>query len=306
MRNRLIGLAFIALLLASMPSGAYAATAAASAEASVAYDLDFSLPTTGKSGCLVCHGDSNLVRLGAGSASSIFVDIAALRLSAHRDVACSACHVDFAYSTPHETGKAAGEEWRDVAKSACKNCHQAEFSEYSESAHSPARQPGKTVQQVADERAARGVPIRVPLCGDCHGGHSIMASTSVDAQKAFESSGLKMCGSCHTDYADGYRDYYHGAAYRAGAPDAPSCWDCHTGHSALPTSDRQSAVSEIELIDTCGKEGCHVGVEEDETFLDYADIVHGKGKAEDEVIIFGVWRSVKDTVSSFFSALFSG
>ena len=103
------------------------------------YDLTFTLPTAGKSGCMVCHGDPNLVRIQGGQTVSMWVDTAMIESSAHATVQCTGCHLDFAYSVPHvATGS---EEWRDIAKAACKNCHKEAFSAYSAGVHSPAPAP---------------------------------------------------------------------------------------------------------------------------------------------------------------------
>ena len=88
-----------------------------------------------------------------------------------------------------------------------------------------------------------------------------------------------MCARCHPDEYESYDDYYHGAAYKRGATDAPACWDCHGAHDVLPTSDPNSLMSEQNRADTCGQEGCHQGsdLENNPAFAEAAsELIHQK------------------------------
>jgi len=233
------------------------------------YDLDWTLPTAGKSGCNVCHGDENLVRIQDGKTVSLYVDSAVLQDSAHKNVPCTSCHVDFAYKTPHDTIVKNGDEWRAVAKLACKNCHKDAFTLYSNGAHSPAGRPGDTSSTVgAPDSSAPGKPR--PLCGDCHGGHAIPSKEDTEARAAVHASALTMCGTCHEKSSGDYYDYYHGDAYQNSATDAPACWQCHETHKVLPAKDRRSSVNENNLSETCAV--CHAGA--DEGYIAYAPLVH--------------------------------
>ena len=267
------------------------------------YDLDFTLPTAGKSGCLVCHGDPNLAKVGAETTSSIFVDVALLQESAHeKDTPCTGCHLNFAYTAPHV--KAEGtEDWISAARLACKNCHTDAFSEYANGSHSLASQPGKTATETVAARVAAGKPERVPLCGDCHGGHAIPAADDVSGQRVLHLSGARMCGPCHEREADSYNDYYHGRAYKRGSLDAPSCWDCHGYHKILPSSDRLSPTHPNQLSLTCGQTGCHDGA--DETFIEYAELVHGDRAIREANPLLSVVQGAKDAVAGVFGAITS-
>jgi len=307
-RTRIAVAAALVAVFLALPVNAHAAEAKPSREATGTYDLEFTLPTAGKSGCQVCHGDSNLVRATADSVESLFVDSRVLDVSAHQQQVCTSCHMDFAYKTPHET-VVQGSEWRATAKLACKNCkqHQSQFTEYSSGAHSLAGKPGETPAQTEAARRAAGKPTQVPLCGDCHGGHQIASKEDTAAVAAYQRSGLEVCGGCHEAQANAYADYYHGAAYRRGAPDAPSCWDCHGTHEILPADDRRSMVSEQRLVETCGQEGCHVG-EVTEEFVEYAELVHGKDELLQENPIWAAYHSARagfqvvlGTIRSWFS-----
>lgn len=278
------------------------------------YDLDFTLPTAGKSGCTVCHGDPNLVKSG-DTTSSIFVNEETLAGSAHKETVCTGCHIDFAYKTPHQNVQN-GSDWQTTAKNACKNCHEPEFTEVNTGAHSPAGKPGQTPEQLAAEREAQGKPPEVPVCGDCHGSHEIpylaverhqeegdatKTAAAQEGQAQIHSSGAEMCGGCHVEQSDTYADYYHGAAYRRGAPDAPACWDCHGAHQMLPADNRQSPVHPSQLTETCGR--CHDDV--DENYVEYAQLVHRKDDVKAEFPIYDWWASARTAVEGAFQAIAS-
>jgi hypothetical protein len=285
------------------PEATAAVVSSPSAEATRVYDLDFTLPTAGKSGCLVCHGDPNLAKVGAETTSSIYVDVDRLRQSAHAEgVPCTGCHLNFAYTVPHEQVKL-DENWVGSARLACKNCHTEEFSEYASGAHSLAGDPGSSPTETIAARKAEGKPERAPNCGDCHGGHEIPSSDDEDAQRVLHRSGLEMCGSCHVRESDSYNDYYHGAAYRRGSLDAPSCWDCHGYHEVLPSDDINSPVHKNQLVLTCGQPGCHAGA--DERFLEYATLIHGQRELYEANPVASVVIKAKSAVRGVFDAVAS-
>jgi hypothetical protein len=233
------------------------------------YNLDWTIGIAGKSGCLVCHGDRNLVRLVEGQAVSVFVDMEGLQKSAHAILLCTDCHIDFAYKTPHAT-TLAGENWRNVAKASCKNCHQPEFLEWAKSYHSTGGVGGSAAVVGRAGSSAPGKPL--PLCGDCHQGHLIPAKNDSAGRAAVHASAMTMCGGCHTQASANYEDYYHGSAYKLGAPDAPACWQCHNTHLVLPSSDRQSPTYQDNLVSTCAQ--CHKDA--GPGYVQYAQMIHSR------------------------------
>jgi hypothetical protein len=278
------------------PTVAFGAPAAAETQPRE-YNLDFTLPTAGVSGCTVCHGDPNLVRVGEITTRSIFVDMDVLADSAHKDVPCTGCHIDFAFKTPHDNIVKAGEQWREVAKQACKNCHEQQFSYYAAGAHSPAVRPGEDTEARAVARTAEGKPVDKPYCGDCHGSHNIPRMDDAAGMAAFRADGVRICGQCHVNEADAYADYYHGAAYRTGASDSPNCWDCHDDHRVLPADDRNSPVHPSQLVLTCSAEdACHTNVGED--FLDYAPMIHRKSEIKETVPLWALIDSIRGVIRS--------
>lgn len=287
-----------------LPLSAWAAetTPVAKIDTERTYDLDFTLPTAGKSGCTVCHSDQNLLRPSGQGVRSLYVSTEILASSAHADTPCTGCHIDFGYKVPHQNIKK-GTDWRVVARSACKNCHDQQFADVNLGAHSSAGKPGQTARAISARRQAEGDPLVVPTCGDCHGSHQIPKKGDKAGNAIVRRSGVEMCGKCHGIESYGYSDYYHGAAYRKGAPDAPSCWDCHEAHRVHEAKDRRSPVNVKNLEDTCGK--CHKKVNAD--YVAYAALIHGKADIESGVPMYGWWkaagsafRSAVQTFTGFF------
>ncbi len=277
---------------------AYSAPAAASKQATDTYDLTFTLPTAGKSGCMVCHGDPNLVRIQNGQTVSMYIDAAMVESSAHANIQCTGCHLDFAYSVPHPN--TSNDAWRDVAKAACKNCHKESFSAYSQGAHSPSPTPSTEQTVTAASTSVPGATntTRKPLCGDCHGSHDIQILKDNPAgQEALHARGKEICGDCHEAYWDNCNDPYHGAAYKRGAKDAPACWDCHSPHSIIPSSDRRSSVNEVNLVETCSQ--CHLN-EPNEEYTSYSVLVHGRQDIYQANPIAAFWQNTLDTIRSWF------
>ncbi len=283
----------------SSTSASQAVSAYQSAQATATYDLSFTLPTAGKSGCMVCHGDPNLVRIQNGQTVSMYIDTAMIETSAHATVQCTGCHLDFAYSVPHIAP--GSEAWRDVAKAACKNCHKEAFTAYSAGVHSPAPTPpatGATATPAATSSGSTANTTRLPLCGDCHGSHDIQMLTDNPAgQEQLHARGKEVCGDCHPAYWDNYNDSYHGAAYKRGAKDAPACWQCHTAHDILISTDRRSAVNEANLTDTCST--CHHNQPNDE-YVTYSTLVHKRQEIYSENPIVAFWQHAVETIGSWF------
>jgi len=255
----------------------------------VPYDLDFTLPTAAKAGCGVCHGDPDIARVKDNEVVSFYVDPEAMERSAHAGTSCSGCHLDFAFTLPHLP---VGVDWREEAKSSCKNCHREQSVDYGRSIH------GSSLDDAIQAATDSGSDADRPLCGDCHDGHGTPTLTdSPEGQAYLHGRGLETCGRCHTDYWDNYTDYYHGAAYQRGAADAPACWDCHGAHDILPSTNIDSTVNERHLAETCGQ--CHADV--NARYLEYAKLVHTRQERTEDNPIVGLVRRIADAVSSLFT-----
>jgi len=271
------------------PSSVSTPTPSASQATTDTYDLNFTLPTAGKSGCMVCHGDPNLVQIRDGVAVSMYVDTAMLEDSVHATVQCTGCHLDFSYSTPH--ANLDSEAWRDVAKLACKNCHKEAFTAYSNGVHTLSPTPGQT------ETTATNVQ-KMPLCGDCHGSHDIQKLKGNPAgQEELHARGKEICGDCHQEFWDNYNDSYHGSAYKRGAPDAPACWQCHRAHDILVSTDRRSPVNEVNLVETCSV--CHTN-QPNEEYVSYSTLVHGRKEVYEANPLVAFMQDAVATIKSWF------
>ena len=284
-----------AATVASKPATASLVPTIAPVPATGGYALDFTLPTFGKSGCMVCHGDPALTIVRGDQSHNYWIDQKMIDGSAHAKIQCTGCHTDFAYTSPH---KDAG-DWRRIAKESCKNCHPNEFRDYALGAHSEKVGPGHT----PDPKAANK-----PLCGDCHGSHAMPKLKNNPAGKAAEHAlSQQMCGrpGCHADYWANYNDYYHGAAYKQGAADAPACWGCHETHATRNHKDSLAATNPAQLAATCGV--CHDGV--DEWYLTYSTLIHSRQKTLDSNPVYSTVSSVRTGMSDLggkFGSLFGG
>jgi len=287
-------------VFAALPAVAGAATASKTPTASTppSWSMDFSLPSAGKSGCLVCHGDEDLVRIENGVPVPLYVSSSELATGPHADTPCTGCHVDFTYTAPH-TGSTA-EDWKATAKSACKNCHKDEFSDWAASSHSSAPEKEDAAKPAASKADSGAVE---PLCGDCHDGHSMEAlKGNPEGQAAIHARGLEMCGACHAEYTEAYSDYYHGRAYQRGAPDAPACWDCHEAHLILPSTNRNSSVYTANLSETCSE--CHNDPGDDYT-EQYAGLIHGQPDQLAENPAYSIFDRARDTVAGAFEQIWA-
>lgn len=251
------------------------------------YDVEFTLPTAAQAGCLVCHADEGLMLLRAESLKSFYVDPEEFADGPHSEVQCVGCHLDFVSQMPHIEGI---DDWRRVAKSACKNCHDGPHIQLSDSVHAPQIEVGE--DPVEDER-------EYPLCGDCHGGHDIVALTdNPEGQAALHRDGWQVCGRCHEDYWDSYNDYYHGRAYKRGALDAPACWECHGAHAVYPSSDRRSQVHELRLEETCGS--CKYHQDVNEAYVGYSVLIHGHREVLEANPLYAFFQRIRSFISGLF------
>lgn len=249
-----LSVGLVALLVAAAPSRAKspATNAAPPAEASP------------RSGCLLCHGNASLW----DGQPSLHVTEETISGSVHVGVACTRCHTDFA----SQSQQSQATDPHEVARSACKSCHGAQFQEYRTSIHG--------------RLAAEGGEGGGATCVDCHGSHDVSGAETL--------SGQETCANCHESRYKSYADYYHGRPYKLHAADAPACWDCHGAHDVLPAADASSRVSRDRLPETCGQ--CHEG--SSRTFTSFGRLIHGSQDAHRENIVIR-------TVTALFKSLTS-
>jgi hypothetical protein len=263
-----------------------AAKAKADKEADLKTDapLDFTIGVPGKTGCLVCHGDPKLRNVK--TTANLYIDQFEIMGSVHKDLACTKCHTDFSTVNASQSHQGLTGNSRIVAGLACKNCHQ----------HSPQL---KIYDRSVHGRLALGGFEGAATCGDCHGSHGIKSFKKDAAYKqAFKMNGKQVCGrsQCHKDFYDSYNDYYHGAAYKTGAPNAPACWDCHGFHQILPSADTESMVAKSNLAKTCGV--CHP--DSRASFTTYAELIHQQKKVAGKNIVIKYKNKLIDWVKKTF------
>ena len=242
-------------------------------------------------GCLSCHGSETLVKTSAGQPKSY--QVLGVEDSAHGEVSCQQCHVDYNY----EQMPGVTPLWNVNAGKACENCH-ADAAMWGEDTERAAA----NAELVADYSASvHGAAIadgnfESATCAGCHGGHYIERLNTDFAKAKLQASAYRVCARCHLDEYDSYDDYYHGAAYKKGAPDAPACWECHGAHGVLPDSDPASMVSSANLAGTCGQEGCHLGSGEDFT-VSATDLIHTKKETAEGNPLAQFWSNIRSWFS---------
>jgi hypothetical protein len=269
------------LLLFSVPFDAFAAQDV----------LRFTVGIPGKTGCLVCHDDPTLVKIEGGKVKSLYVSPKDFE-KVHKDLTCLDCHKDFTYKSI----KPKAENWKVIAGTACKDCHDEKkgidhtknYEDYRESIH------GKKLLLEKDEKA--------PTCAGCHGYHGKWPIRKLSDEKEmleFRKEAYKVCGRCHQKYWDNYNDWFHGKAYKHGAPDAPPCWDCHVAHEILPSNDIKSPTSKGRIAEQCGK--CHKG--SDIAFAEYAPYIHKRNELIEKNIVMQLLFKVQDIVKGLFQKI---
>lgn len=232
--------------------------------------------------CQVCHGQTNLTKLSTGGVFKSF-EVLGVQQSAHTRFSCVSCHVDFRYTDVKYTysdGSVETKLWNINAGLGCRDCHEGKVPEYAKQV----AQFGKVVKEydasVHRQQILAG-NYDAATCASCHGGHDIQRLDTAAAKAAFHATAQEVCGSstsCHVKRFNSYNDYYHGAAYKKGAPDAPACWQCHGSHYILPASDKNSMVSAESMSKTCGT--CHPGSKESFS-ANAGDMIHQKVQVQD-------------------------
>src|SRR5450432_962497 len=132
----------------------------------------------------------------------------------------------------------------------CGACHDKEAHDWALSVH------GKAVLAGSHD---------APTCTGCHDEHKIRSLKNVSAATISED----VCSRCHaserlntkynlpSDRVKTFFESYHGLAAQYGSTVAANCASCHGFHKILSSSDTNSTINKIHLVETCGK--CHPG-----------------------------------------------
>ena len=190
------------------------------------------VPVEANAKCLDCHEDSTLQD---ASGHSLTVHAATFEHSAHRSLACSACHTD-ALSVRHPRRPLA-----PVSLAACAACHQSEIDQLAASVHG---MKGMSPQS----------------CMSCHGDiHAVVRAQELNSWTAAVAE-IRNCGHCHQSMMDAYLSSAHAHALLVvGLAGAPSCTDCHgSAHQIRTAASPGAATSFAQSPQTCGN--CHAGI----------------------------------------------
>jgi formate dehydrogenase gamma subunit len=134
----------------------------------------------------------------------------------------------------------------------CGACHDREAADVAASVHGRATAAGYR---------------DAPTCTDCHNEHQIQSLKTRSPMASGE-----VCAKCHSsqrintkfnlpaDRVATFFNSYHGLAAQYGSTVAADCASCHGWHKILPSSDTNSTINRIHLVETCGK--CHPGATE--------------------------------------------
>lgn len=232
-------------------------------------------------GCQACHAQSTTIKASASGSQSFMVT--GLESSAHTRLTCQDCHIDFSYRDVTSPSLL----WDINAGMGCmrSDCHTGlktnPAADYRKSVHYE-----KLVAFLGGDQQisvpSTDTPTVPATCASCHGGHYIQKLNTDFAKGMQHSASQRTCArvGCHTGKYASYNDYYHGAAYKKGSPDAPACWQCHSSHDIQPSNNPVSATSAKNLPKTCGGKNavgfkCHVG--DAEAFTENAGrLIHEK------------------------------
>ncbi len=150
---------------------------------------------------------------------------------------CSDCHG--VHDIKRSVDRSSPINHANVART-CGKCHTKVEATYMKSIHG--------------QLLAKGDP-RGPVCIQCHTAHQIEAPLNGH----FKAGSDQVCGKCHQDRLEHYRDTYHGKAMALGranqASDVAACYDCHGHHDVLRAADPNSRLSPGNIVKTCQQ--CH-------------------------------------------------
>jgi formate dehydrogenase gamma subunit len=161
--------------------------------------------------------------LKSAAGRSVYVNEAKHKASVHADLSCTTCHDDI-QDFPHPAR---------VKTVECSSCHAEENGAVQASIHAT---------------------LGTASCSSCHGAaHDIGPAAKFVPQT---------CGSCHAAEAKDFLDSAHGAAFKAGDPQSPSCLTCHGAvHKISASADPAAPTAKKNQAANCG--ACHA----DQAFL---------------------------------------
>ncbi len=182
--------------------------------------------------CMSCHSRQMKMNFKNGETLYLTVDLASLKASVHRNLACSDCHFGFSIEEHPVRRFKAKRNYIIAASEGCRRCH---FDKYT-----------KTMESIHYAFLSQG-NLNAPICIDCHGGHLIQSGRAEKIQSA------RRCERCHAEIFKIYTDSVHGKALiESNNQDVPVCTDCHTAHSM---TDPRTLEYRENMPEICGN--CH-------------------------------------------------
>lgn len=195
--------------------------------------------------CAKCHNDAELTeqyRIKLPEAASQYLDSihgrGLLKMGLIVAPSCNDCHGVHDIIPGTYTNSPVSK--LNISRT-CGKCHVGIEETYNRSVHG--------------QLLLKGDP-RGPVCTDCHSAHAI---ETPQGNGHFKQASDERCGRCHEDRLVHYRETYHGKAMALGRPnvasDVAACYDCHGHHDVLPSTNPESRLSSVRILDTC--KSCH-------------------------------------------------
>ena len=224
--------------------------------------------------CLVCHGVTakkiEVEGLDGEPRAMGAYDPAKYVKGVHGKMQCVDCHGNIVDNkAPHQKTAESTVE--------CAACHRDLYEKAKADGSARARPRLETVVRNATAydvsfhaRPDPDVPERPnATCTQCHDTHTfaIPATKKTPEHNAFRATVPEMCGTCHEDHIEDFRESVHGVALmKEGKADSAACHDCHTTHDIDNTSK-----SFVKLVITSNCGNCH-----EHQYETYKDTYHGQ------------------------------
>lgn len=208
--------------------------------------------------CLKCHldatkfpgtekGSANFVQQYKTSIHSLARD-----KNGNEAAGCIDCHGNHLLDDPKNPQSST---MKSNLMETCGKCHADEVSKFKNSAHGKAYLSGKNKD--------------APSCTKCHGEHNMVSIAPNEKFTKIKQTDL--CLSCHKDTEinvgkikdekkEKISDYHNSLHYKAlenGNTKSASCADCHGAHEMDKADVKTSKVYYKNIMETCGKSGCH-------------------------------------------------
>ena len=194
--------------------------------------------------CLTCHIKNDYFKtMENGEKINVFIDKDKFKLSAHANLNCSSCHIEFSTSVHPKRRFRNIEQFRKQSNLVCRKCHLNEIKNV------------KIHNSFILEAGEANF-----ICTNCHSAHSI------DYLHNMQSTEIKLCLSCHIN-SDKYIIFKNGERVSANVDiitlqksvhNKLNCSDCHYGFSSNKHPKKEFSSFKnfrITLSETCRR--CH-------------------------------------------------